>query len=144
MLNNLNFTNKNSTGDYQFSPNIEFEGNINYNGYIITIDTVTKDNLYGLSPLFYNIGANAKISNLYIELYMNTKYPINGKLVFYSNKGTIENCFINLKESNGKKNVDFALVGSYNKGTINNLIVKLSEDLYAEYNGNIIYEIMVL
>ncbi len=140
VLNNLNFTNKNSTGDYQFSPNIEFEGNINYNGYIITIDTVTKDNLYGLSPLFYNIGANAKISNLYIELYMNTKYPINGKLVFYSNKGTIENCFINLKESNGKKNVDFALVGSYNKGTINNLIVKLSEDLYAEYNGNIIYE----
>ena len=140
VLNNLNFTNKNSTGDYQFSPNIEFEGNINYNGYIITIDTVTKDNLYSLSPLFYNIGANAKISNLYIELYMNTKYPINGKLVFYSNKGTIENCFINLKESNGKKNVDFALVGSYNKGTINNLIVKLSEDLYAEYNGNIIYE----
>ena len=140
VLNNLNFTNKNSIGDYQFSPNIEFEGNINYNGYIITIDTVTKDNLYSLSPLFYNIGANAKISNLYIELYMNTKYPINGKLVFYSNKGTIENCFINLKESNGKKNVDFALVGSYNKGTINNLIVKLSEDLYAEYNGNIIYE----
>ena len=140
VLNNLNFTNKNSTGEYRFSPNIEFEGNINYNGYIITIDTVTKDNLYSLSPLFYNIGANAKISNLYIELYMNTKYPINGKLIFYSNKGTIENCFINLKESNGKKNVDFALVGSYNKGTINNLIVKLSEDLYAEYNGNIIYE----
>ena len=140
VLNNLNFTNKSGSQDYMFSTNIEFEGNINYNGYVITMDAVTKDNLYSLSPLFYNIGANAKISNLYIELYMNTKYPINGKLVFYSNKGTIENCFINLKESNGKKNVDFALVGSYNKGTINNLIVKLSEDLYAEYNGNIIYE----
>jgi len=140
VLNNLDFTNKNSVIDYQFSPSMEFEGNINYNGYIITIDTVTKNNEYHLSPLFYKIGANAKISNLYIELYMNTKYPIDGKLVFHSNKGTIENCFINLKESNEKKNLNFDLVGSYNKGTINNLIVKLSEDLYAEFNGNIIYE----
>lgn len=128
MLNDLYFTNKNSTGDYQFSSGIEFEGNINYNGYIITIDTVTKNNLYGLAPLFYKIGENAKISNLYIELYMNTKFPINGRPVFYINEGTIENCFINLKESNGKKNVDFALVGIDNKGTINNLIIKLSED----------------
>ena len=140
VLNNLDFTNKNSATDYQFSSNMKFEGNINYNGYIITIDTVTKNNTYSLNPLFYKIGENAKISNLYIELYMNTKFPISVKPVFYINEGTIENCFINLKESNGKKNVDFALVGSYNKGTINNLIVKLSEDLYAEDNGYIIYE----
>ena len=139
VLNNLDFTNKNGATDYQFSYNIKFEGNINYNGYIITIDTVTKNNTYSLNPLFYKIGENAKISNLYIELYMNTKFPISVKPVFYINEGTIENCFINLKESNGKKNVDFALVGSYNKGTINNLIVKLSEDLYAEDNGYIIY-----
>ena len=140
VLNNLNFTNKNNPYDYRFSTNTKFEGNINYNGKIITMEALNKSNTYTIGELFYKIGANAKISNLYIELYMNTKFPINGRLVFYINEGTIENCFINLKESNGKKNVDFSLVGVYNKGTINNLIIKLSEDLYAEYNGNIIYE----
>ena len=59
--------------------------------------------------------------------------------IFHTNKGTIENCFINLKESSKAKNINFYLVGNYNQGTINNLIVKLSEDLYVEDNGNIIY-----
>ena len=139
VLNNLNFTNKSGSQDYMFSTNIEFEGNINYNGYVITMDAVNKNNTYTNGGLFYKIGENAKISNLYIELYMNNKFSINGRILFYTNKGTIENCFINLKESSKAKNINFYLVGNYNQGTINNLIVKLSEDLYVEDNGNIIY-----
>ena len=139
VLNNLNFTNKSGSQDYMFSTNIEFEGNINYNGYVITMDAVNKNNTYTNGGLFYKIGENAKISNLYIELYMNNKFSIDGRILFYTNKGTIENCFINLKESSKAKNINFYLVGNYNQGTINNLIVKLSEDLYVEDNGNIIY-----
>ena len=139
VLNNLNFTNKSGSQDYMFSANIEFEGNINYNGYVITMDAVNKNNTYTNGGLFYKIGENAKISNLYIELYMNNKFSIDGRILFYTNKGTIENCFINLKESSKAKNINFYLVGNYNQGTINNLIVKLSEDLYVEDNGNIIY-----
>ena len=139
VLNNLNFTNKSGSQDYMFSTNIEFEGNINYNGYVITMDAVNKNNTYTNGGLFYKIGENAKISNLYIELYMNNKFSIAGRILFYTNKGTIENCFINLKESSKAKNINFYLVGNYNQGTINNLIVKLSEDLYVEDNGNIIY-----
>ncbi len=139
VLNNLNFTNKSGSQDYMFSTNIEFEGNINYNGYVITMDAVNKNNTYTNGGLFYKIGENAKISNLYIELYMNNKFSIDGRILFDTNKGTIENCFINLKESSKAKNINFYLVGNYNQGTINNLIVKLSEDLYVEDNGNIIY-----
>ena len=139
VLNNLNFTNKSGSQDYMFNTNIEFEGNINYNGYVITMDAVNKNNTYTNGGLFYKIGENAKISNLYIELYMNNKFSIDGRILFYTNKGTIENCFINLKESSKAKNINFYLVGNYNQGTINNLIVKLSEDLYVEDNGNIIY-----
>ena len=139
VLNNLNFTNKSGSQDYMFSTNIEFEGNINYNGYVITMDAVNKNNTYTNGGLFYKIGENAKISNLYIELYMNNKFSIDGRILFYTNKGTIENCFINLKESSNVKNKQFYLVGIYNNGTINNLIVKLSEDLYIEDDGYIIY-----
>ena len=139
VLNNLNFTNKSSAQEYLYSTNIEFEGNINYNGYTITMDMLNKNNVTSNGGLFYKIGENAKISNLYIELYMNNKFSADGRILFHTNKGTIENCFINLKESSKAKNINFYLVGSYNQGTINNLIVKLSEDLYVEDNGNIIY-----
>ena len=139
VLNNLNFTNKSSAQEYLYSANIEFEGNINYNGYTITMDMLNKNNATANSGLFYKIGENAKISNLYIELYMNNKFSADGRILFHTNKGTIENCFINLKESSNVKNVQFYLVGNYNEGTINNLIVKLSEDLYIEKQGYIIY-----
>ena len=139
VLNNLNFTNKSSAQEYLYSANIEFEGNINYNGYTITMDMLNKNNATANSGLFYKIGENAKISNLYIELYMNNKFSADGRILFHTNKGTIENCFINLKESSNAKNVQFYLVGTYNNGTINNLIVKLSEDLYIEKQGYIIY-----
>ena len=139
VLNNLNFTNKSSAQEYLYSANIEFEGNINYNGYTITMDMLNKNNATANSGLFYKIGENAKISNLYIELYMNNKFSADGRILFHTNKGTIENCFINLKESSNVKNMQFYLVGMYNNGTINNLIVKLSEDLYIEDDGYIIY-----
>jgi hypothetical protein len=139
VLNNLNFTNKSSAQEYLYSANIEFEGNINYNGYTITMDMLNKNNATANSGLFYKIGENAKISNLYIELYMNNKFSADGRILFHTNKGTIENCFINLKESSNVKNMQFYLVGMYNNGTINNFIVKLSEDLYIEDDGYIIY-----
>ena len=118
--------------------NIRFEGNLDFNGKTLTIDTINRSG-YSNSSVFKYLGNDGKIENLVFDIKMNNELEtsLNGGLVM-TNYGTIRNIQINVTESTENKNSDVYLCAGSNYGVIENFVVNLQVPLYVNTQSGII------
>ena len=129
IINDLDFS-KESSEEYSFGNNsLIFEGNIDYNGKIITI--LYSSNVY----LFSSISRSGKISNLVLNVKMPDEVISHwGKgAIFKINYGEINNLQVNLIHSNPYENIYNTLIGWENYGIISGFVINYKEPLYGQY-----------
>ena len=129
IINDLDFS-KESSEEYSFGNNsLIFEGNIDYNGKIITI--LYSSNVY----LFSSISRSGKISNLVLNVKMPDEVISHwGKgAIFKINYGEINNLQVNLIHSNPYENIYNTLIGWVNYGIISGFVINYKEPLYGQY-----------
>ena len=129
IINDLDFS-KESSEEYSFGNNsLIFEGNIDYNGKIITI--LYSSNVY----LFSSISRSGKISNLVLNVKMPDEVISHlGKgAIFKINYGEINNLQVNLIHSNPYENIYNTLIGWENYGIISGFVINYKEPLYSQY-----------
>ena len=111
---------------YQFGTNIPFEGKVNFNGKSLKKDFINTNN-----TIFYEIGNDAKLENLVLDISFNNiveKDIMRG--LFYQNYGQIENIIININECTKVGNTFLEILGVENYGTINNFIINFKTKVY--------------
>ena len=152
LANSFNFKNESDVSEFTFgSPSVSFYGSIDFNGKTIEKDTFSQKINKDIVPyLFYKLENTAKIKNIVIDFYMNTKYnrfttKVNGLdefiaeedglySLFLYNLGNIDNILINLKQCTDKEKLNVALIGYRNSGTIENFIINFETTLKGSKN----------
>lgn len=159
VLNNIDLSmtkvDKTDSSKYRFGNSIlSFNGNINFNGKVITRKLIQQNELYSTSYdsmqyyLFYQLSENAKIKNLKLNTSISSpnNYPIKENAVLvYKNYGTISNIWVTLKcascssvcncDGNKIQNAKTALIGYTNYGTLENFAIKLETSYYLGTTG---------
>ena len=124
------------TGEqYQFGTNIPFEGKVNFNGKSLKKDFINTNN-----AIFYEIGNDAKLENLVLDISFNNiveKDRMRG--LFSYNYGQIENIIININECTKVGNTFLEILGEVNYGTINNFIINFKTKVYFSSDTLTIY-----
>ena len=120
---------------YQFGTNIPFEGKVNFNGKSLKKDFINTNN-----TIFYEIGNDAKLENLVLDISFNNIVEKDGmRGLFVHNYGQIENIIININECTKVGNTFLEILGEENYGTINNFIINFKTKVYFSLDTSTIY-----
>ena len=125
VLNDMDFTGT-SGSTYQFgSASMQFNGKIDFNGKKITKDVQS-------SCLIYEIGTNAIIENLVLDVKINNTTSLlqQFRILSMNSYGTVRNLQMNIVESNALPNWRFCVLERHNYGTIENFVVNVQETVY--------------
>lgn len=105
---------------------LQFQGNIDFNG-----NTITRDSLNTVSPIFHIIGAQGIIENLVFNVKLNRSVEFVGfSGLVETNYGIIRNMQLNLVESVPLGNVSIRLTGYLNYGIMENFVINLNQPFY--------------
>lgn len=105
---------------------LQFQGSIDCNG-----NTITRDSLYTVSPIFHIIGLHGIIENLVLDVKLNNTIETNGfSGLVETNYGTIRNMQLNLIECASLGNVSMRLTGYLNYGILENFVINLKTPFY--------------
>lgn len=152
LLNDINLVNGGSESAYTFgSPEITFNGTIDFNGKTVSKDTFVTSRQMEVTPyIFYKIGTNATLKNLVLDFAINSNVSKMTKTVigdrgtrtvetvaedgyyglFLYNEGSIDNLVLKLTGSTQYERQYIGLVGYDNSGTIENFIIEYDVPLY--------------
>ena len=127
LLTDLEFDSSSYSFGNNFDNELEFAGNIDFNGHRLSLNNNISNSL------FRRTSSKAVIENLVIDVELNNEIEtsISG-FISNNNEGTIKNIQINLKNSTNVPNLNTYLMGTINYGTIENFYINLEVPLYGQ------------